>query len=145
MKKDAAERIRVQPGKGIGISADRVADLGTKVLTSVQFVMVAAGYSSGDHSGHAQKTRASRDEAAKPAWRIPYKDAILEADQGQLADRIRAAEAAIRARASLDGQVSSEKRIAIQHAMAGLLVLRREMAQSSVDKIKSQRDARGPK
>jgi hypothetical protein len=47
MEKDAAERIRVQLGKGIGISADLVADPGTKVLTSVLFVVVAAGYSSG--------------------------------------------------------------------------------------------------
>jgi hypothetical protein len=52
------ERIRVQPGKGIGISVDLVAHLGTKVLTSVAFVVVAAGYSSGDHSGHSEETRA---------------------------------------------------------------------------------------
>jgi hypothetical protein len=58
MEKDAAERIRVRSGKGIGISADLVADPGTKVLTSVLFVMVAAGYSSGDCSGHAEQARA---------------------------------------------------------------------------------------
>jgi hypothetical protein len=58
MEKDAAERIRVQPRKGIGINVVLVADLVTKVLTSVLFVMVAAGYSKGDHSGHAQDTRA---------------------------------------------------------------------------------------
>ena len=83
----------------------------------------------------------NRDEAAKPAWWNLYKDAILETDQGQLADRIRAAEEAIRARASLDEQVPSAERIEIQQAMAGLLVLRREMAQGSVDRIKSQRHA----
>ena len=82
----------------------------------------------------------NRDEAAKPAWWILYKDAILETDQGQLADRIRAAEEATRTRASLDGQVSSEERIEIQHAMAGLLILRRELGQSRDDKIKLQRD-----
>jgi hypothetical protein len=141
MERDAAERIRVQPGKRIGISVDLVADLGTKVLTSVLFVMVAAGYSSGDHSGHAEETRPKRNEAEKPAgWNL-YKDAILETNQGQLPDASRTAEVAIRVRASLDGQVSSEERIAIQHAMAGLLVLRREMGQSSVDKIKRQRYA----
>jgi hypothetical protein len=48
MERDASERIRVQPGKGIGINVDLVADLGTKILTSVPFVMVAAGYFSGD-------------------------------------------------------------------------------------------------
>src|ERR1700685_1308760 len=58
MGKDAAERIRVQPRKGNGINVDLVADLDTKVLTSVLFVMAAAGYSSGDHSGHAEETRA---------------------------------------------------------------------------------------
>jgi hypothetical protein len=78
----------------------------------------------------------NRDEAAKSAWWNLYKDAILETDQGRLADRIRAAEEAIRARASLDEQVSSAERIEIEHAMAGLLVLRRESGQSQIDKIK---------
>ena len=58
MEKDAAERTRVQPRKGIGINVDLVTDLVTKILTSAQFVMVAAGYSRGDHSGHTQETRA---------------------------------------------------------------------------------------
>jgi hypothetical protein len=83
----------------------------------------------------------NRDAAAKPAWWILYKDAVLETDQGQLADRIRAAEGALRARASLDGQVSSAERIAIQHAIAGLLVLRQESGQSQIDKIKHQQGA----
>jgi hypothetical protein len=48
MERDARERIRVQPQKGIGISVDLVADLGTKVPTSVAFVVVAAGYFSGE-------------------------------------------------------------------------------------------------
>jgi hypothetical protein len=48
MERDVSERIRVQPGKRIGISVDLVAHLGTKILTSVPFVMVAAGYSSDD-------------------------------------------------------------------------------------------------
>jgi hypothetical protein len=58
MEKDAAARIRVQPGKGTGVNVDFVAALVTKVLTSVLFVMVAAGYSRGDHSGHLEETRA---------------------------------------------------------------------------------------
>jgi hypothetical protein len=77
----------------------------------------------------------ARGEAAKPAWWVLYKDAILETDQDQLADRIRAAEEAIRARTSLEGQVSSDERIEIQHAMAGLLILRRESVQSQIGKI----------
>jgi hypothetical protein len=79
----------------------------------------------------------NRDEAEKPAWWILYNDAILETDQGQLADRIRAAEVAIRVRASLDGQSPSEGRIAIQHAMAGLLVLRREMDKARLIKSRA--------
>jgi hypothetical protein len=58
MEKDAAERTRVPPGKEIGINVNLVADLVTKLLTSVLFVVVAAGYSRGDHSGHTQETRA---------------------------------------------------------------------------------------
>jgi hypothetical protein len=58
MEKDAAERIRVQPAKGLGINVDLVTRLGTKVLTSVLFVVVSAGYSSDDHSGHTKETRA---------------------------------------------------------------------------------------
>ena len=58
MEKDAAERIRVQPGKGIGINVDLVADLVTNLPTSVLFVVVAAGHSSRDHSGHSKESRA---------------------------------------------------------------------------------------
>ena len=36
------------PGNAIGISVELVAHLGTKVRTSVAFVVVAAGYFSGD-------------------------------------------------------------------------------------------------
>jgi hypothetical protein len=69
-------------------------------------------------------------------WRNLYRAAVLEIDRNKLLDRVKAAEDAIRARASLDGRVSSEERIAIRDAMAALLVLRRELAQSPVDKIK---------
>jgi hypothetical protein len=58
MEKDAAERIRVQPGKGIGINVGLVADLGTTVIISVLFVVVAAGYSGREHSCHVEETRA---------------------------------------------------------------------------------------
>jgi hypothetical protein len=58
MESDASERIRVQQGKGIGIGVEPVVHLGTKILTSVPFVMVAAGYFSGDRSCHTTETRA---------------------------------------------------------------------------------------
>jgi hypothetical protein len=48
MERDVRERIRVQPGKEIGISVELVGHLGMKLLPSAPFVMVAAGYFSGD-------------------------------------------------------------------------------------------------
>jgi hypothetical protein len=66
-------------------------------------------------------------------WWELYRAAVLEIDRNKLRDRVMAAEAAIRARASLGGQVSSEERISIQDAMGALLVLRREFGHSRVD------------
>jgi len=66
-------------------------------------------------------------------WWELYRAAVLEIDRNKLRDRVRAAEDAIRARASLTGQVSSEERIAIHDAMGALLVLRRELGHSRVD------------
>ena len=65
-------------------------------------------------------------------WQL-YRAAVLEIDRNNLRDRVAAAEDAIRVRASLVGQVSSEERIAIQDAMPALLVLRRELGHSRVD------------
>jgi hypothetical protein len=59
-------------------------------------------------------------------WWEPYKFAVLETNRNKLRDRGNAAEQAIRERASLNGQVSSEERIAIQDAMSALKMLRRE-------------------
>ena len=59
-------------------------------------------------------------------WWEPYKFAVLETDKKKLKDRVIAAEQVIRARASLDGQVSGDERIAIQDAMSALQMLRRE-------------------
>ncbi|MFY9729434.1 MAG: hypothetical protein WBQ04_21410 [Candidatus Acidiferrales bacterium] len=59
-------------------------------------------------------------------WWEPYKSAVLETDRNKLKDRVIAAEQVIRERASLDGQVSSEERIAIQSAMSALQMLKRE-------------------
>src|ERR1700744_4608946 len=58
-------------------------------------------------------------------WWEPYKFAVLETDRKKLKDRVIAAEQAIRARASLDGQVSSDERIAIQDAISALQMLKR--------------------
>jgi hypothetical protein len=72
-------------------------------------------------------------------WQL-YRAAVFEINRSKLLDRVKAAEDAIRARASLGGQVSSDERISIQDAMAALLVLRRDLAQSPTAKIKHHRD-----
>ena len=72
-------------------------------------------------------------------WQL-YRTAVFEINRNKLLDRVKAAEDAIRARASLGGQVSSDERISIQDAMAALLVMRRDLAQSPVDKIKHCRN-----
>jgi hypothetical protein len=66
-------------------------------------------------------------------WWALYRAAVLEIDRNKLRGRVIAAEDAIRVRASLGGQVSSEERISIQDAMGALLVLRRELGHSRVD------------
>jgi hypothetical protein len=74
-------------------------------------------------------------------WRQLYRAAVFEINRSKLLGRVKAAEDAIRARASLGGQVSSDERISIQDAMAALLVMRRELVQSPVAKIKHHQDA----
>jgi hypothetical protein len=73
-------------------------------------------------------------------WKL-YRAAVFEIDANERLDRVRAAEDAIRSRASLGSQVSSEERIEIQDAMCALLALRREFAQRPVDKIKCHGNA----
>ncbi len=70
-------------------------------------------------------------------WQL-YRDAVFEINRGKVLDRVKAAEDAIRARASLGGQVSNDERISIQDAMAALLVLRRDLVQNSVAHIKQR-------
>jgi hypothetical protein len=60
------------------------------------------------------------------AWWEPYKFAVLETDRKKLKDRVIAAEQAIRERASRNGQVSNEERIAIEDAMSALRMLKNE-------------------
>jgi hypothetical protein len=57
-------------------------------------------------------------------WRELYRAALLELDLEKLAERVEAAEQAIRARASLNGGISTEERIAIQDASSALNVLK---------------------
>jgi hypothetical protein len=76
-------------------------------------------------------------------WWELYRAAVLEIDRNKLRGRVMAAEDAIRARASLGGQVSSEERISIQDAMGALLVLRRELGHSQVDNERHHRAGQG--
>jgi hypothetical protein len=75
-------------------------------------------------------------------WLQLYRAAVFEINRSKLLDRVKAAEDAMRARASLGGQVSSDERISIQDAMAALLVLRRELAQSPLLRSRALRCVR---
>ena len=57
-------------------------------------------------------------------WRELYRAALFELDLEKLGERVKAAEEAIRARASLNGGILSDERIAIQDAMSALSVLK---------------------
>jgi hypothetical protein len=59
-------------------------------------------------------------------WRTLYKAAVLEIDSVKLELHVKAVEDAIRARQSLDGQVSSEERAAMKDALDSLGVLKIE-------------------
>ena len=60
-------------------------------------------------------------------WRMPYRAAVLETDVAKWELRVKAVEQAIRARQSLDGQVSSGERAEMQDALDSLGVLKVEL------------------
>jgi hypothetical protein len=59
-------------------------------------------------------------------WRALYKAAVLETDPVTLEFRVKAVEDAIRARRSLNGQISNEERAAMKDALDSLGVLKIE-------------------
>jgi hypothetical protein len=59
-------------------------------------------------------------------WRILFRAAILESDVAKWELRVKAVEQAIRARQSLNGQVSSGERAKMQDALDSLGVLKVE-------------------
>ena len=61
-------------------------------------------------------------------WRALYKAAVLEIDPVKLELRVKAVEDAIRARQSLNGQVSSDERADMQEALDSMGVLKLEWA-----------------
>jgi hypothetical protein len=66
----------------------------------------------------------SRDSAVDGSqWRQLYRAALLELDLDKLGDRVTVAEEAISARASLNGGILNDQRIAIQDALSALNVL----------------------
>jgi len=62
-------------------------------------------------------------------WRALYAAAVLEVDPLRQEPLVMASEAAIRARKSLNGEVSSEERAAMQNALDAVGVLKLERAQ----------------
>jgi hypothetical protein len=57
-------------------------------------------------------------------WRALYKAAVLEIDLVKLELRVKAVEQAVRARQSLNGEVSRQERAAMQDALDSLGVLK---------------------
>jgi hypothetical protein len=62
-------------------------------------------------------------------WRALYRASVLETDPVKLELRVKAVEDAIRERQALDGQVSSEERVAMKDALDSLGVLKIEWKQ----------------
>ena len=60
----------------------------------------------------------------RPHWLELYRAALLELDLDKLAERVKAAEVAIRARVSLNGEILSDERIAIEDATSALNLLK---------------------
>jgi hypothetical protein len=60
-------------------------------------------------------------------WRMLYRAAVLETDIAKWELRVKAVEQAIRARQSLNGQVSSGERAEMQDALDSLGVLKVEL------------------
>ena len=70
-------------------------------------------------------------------WREFYQSAITETDHGKLPNRLQAAKTAIDSRLhelQLDHGGTPEERLAISDALAGLLILRKELDTSSLPK-----------
>jgi hypothetical protein len=72
--------------------------------------------------GSASPSQDSAEDGSH--WRELYRAALLELDLDKLGERVKVAEEAIRARASLNGGIVNDERIAIQDALAALNVLK---------------------
>jgi hypothetical protein len=74
----------------------------------------------------------ARDSAVNGShWRELYRAALFELDLDKLSECVKAAEEAIRARASLNGGIRSDERIAIQDATSALNVLKAGIKRSN--------------
>jgi hypothetical protein len=72
----------------------------------------------------------SQDSAAGGhRWRELYRAALFELDLGKLGERVKAAEEAIHARGSLNGDILSDERIAIRDATSALNILKAAIKQ----------------
>jgi hypothetical protein len=107
--------------------------------------------SSGFYARIASPSPSQNSASDGHLWRELYRAALLELDLAKLGERVKAAEEAIRARASLHGDILSDERIAIADATSALNVLKagikrsnsvkRELGGSSHNIIGSARDS----
>lgn len=80
--------------------------------------------SSGFHARIASPSPSADSALDGSHWRELYRAALFELDLEKLGERVQAAEEAIRARASLNGGILNDERIALQDATSALNVLK---------------------
>jgi hypothetical protein len=81
--------------------------------------------SSGFYAGVGSASPSQDSTVDGGHWLELYRAALLELDLDKMGERVNAAEDAIRARASHDGEILSDERIALQDARNALNVLKR--------------------
>jgi hypothetical protein len=91
----------------------------------VQRMWDASGFTARLSEGDVCPATSQESIADRNNWRDLYRAALFELDPSKLAERVKAAEDAIQARASLDGKILSDERIALQDAMNALSLLKR--------------------
>jgi hypothetical protein len=110
--------------QGLGRVRSRLPSTSIRENIMVQRIWDASGFrarlSTGVGFGKYQ-------EPAVSNWRQLYWAAILEVNTAKMPERVNVAEEAIRARTSFNDNISRDERIAIQHAVSSLSVLKREL------------------
>jgi hypothetical protein len=91
----------------------------------VQRIWDASGFTARLSTTEECPATSQESIADRNNWRDLYRAALFELDLSKLGERVKAAEEAIHARASLDGKIPSDERIALQDAMNALSLLKR--------------------